>query len=490
MKKTMMQYFEWYLSAEDNLYRKTVSEAATLEKIGIDIVWMPPAYKGAAGTNDVGYGPYDLYDLGEFKQKGAQRTKYGTKKQMERAIQALQKHHILVLADIVFNHKMGADTLEDAIASTVDYQNRTSIIQDEHAVKTWSGYTYPVRQDKYSSFHWSWHHFTGTDYDALSGQSQILLFQNKHWNDHVSQENGNYDFIMGCDVDFKNQEVIGELYNWGRWFTKESQVDGFRLDAIKNIDSFFFPCWLEEMHKFGNHPNFTIGEYWTGNTWELNKYLSECQHCMRLMDVPLHYHLQQASQSNGTYDIRYLFNDTLSKSEPHFAMQFVDNHDTQIGQALESWVLDWFKPQAYASILLYKCELPCIFYGDYYGIPHDNKTPVPYLKEMIWIRKHLLSENIIDLFDEDSQKACWMAYGPHPVLVIYTIADWKEKTFYEPNYAHLKLVDITDPEHLVKFDENGQITITCKPGGLSIYILEKEYLEMKKALKSKKRFLF
>lgn len=46
---------------------------------------------------------------------------------------------------------------------------------------------------------------------------------------------------------------------------------------------------------------------------------------------------------------------------------------------------------------------------------------------MIWIRQNLLSDNIIDLFDDDPQKACWMAYSKTPVLVIYTIADWKEK---------------------------------------------------------------
>lgn len=38
--------------------------------------------------NDVGYGAYDLYDLGEFNQKGTVRTKYGTKAQLKSAIDA------------------------------------------------------------------------------------------------------------------------------------------------------------------------------------------------------------------------------------------------------------------------------------------------------------------------------------------------------------------------------------------------------------------
>lgn len=486
MKKTMIQYFEWYLPEDGQLYAKLTAEAADLEKTGFNMIWMPPAYKGHSGKRDVGYGVYDMYDLGEFRQKGTQSTKYGTKKALEKAIRALQKRNISVLADIVFNHRMGADLMEDAEARTVDPWNRNREIKGLHPVKTWTGFTFPGRKGKYSDFTWNWKHFTGTDYDELSHSSEILLFGNKHWNERVSSEKGNFDYIMGCDIDFTNQEVISELYNWGRWFVKETQVNGFRLDALKNIDSSFFSSWLADMHKYGNHPNRAVGEYWTGNLWELKQYLKDCSYSMSLMDVPLHFRLQQASNSNGTFDIRHLFQDTLTASDPHYACQFVDNHDTQPGQALESWVLDWFKPQAYASILLYKCDWPCVFYGDYYGIAHDHKHPVPFLKEMVWIRSHLLSDNIIDLFDEDTQKACWMAYGDHPVLVIYTIADWKEKVFEEPNYAGIEMIDITDPTHTETFDPSGRIRITCKPGSLGIYISRKDYQAMTKGLKPKK----
>ena len=41
---------------------------------------MPPAFKATA-SNDVGYGIYDLFDLGEFDQKGIVRTKYGLKEE-------------------------------------------------------------------------------------------------------------------------------------------------------------------------------------------------------------------------------------------------------------------------------------------------------------------------------------------------------------------------------------------------------------------------
>ena len=44
------------------------------------------------------------------------------------------------------------------------------------------------------------------------------------------------------------------------------------------------------------------------------------------------------------------------------------NHDTQPYQALEAPIEPWFKPLAYALILLRDAGYPCVFYGDLYGM--------------------------------------------------------------------------------------------------------------------------
>ena len=68
------------------------------------------------------------------------------------------------------------------------------------------------------------------------------------------------------------------------------------------------------------------------------------------------------------------------------AVTFIDNHDTQHGQSLESFVDDWFKPLAYALILLRQEGIPCVFYSDYYGNPVRNRPLVPNLGKMIKLR--------------------------------------------------------------------------------------------------------
>ena len=97
---------------------------------------------------------------------------------------------------------------------------------------------------------------------------------------------------------------------------------------------------------------FAVGEYWNAELSRLQNYIEKSSRALSLFDVPLHFHMFEASRSNGTYDMRNIFKDTLVEADPELAVTFVDNHDTQYGQALESWVLEWFKPLAYALILL------------------------------------------------------------------------------------------------------------------------------------------
>jgi alpha-amylase len=51
----------------------------------------------------------------------------------------------------------------------------------------------------------------------------------------------------------------------------------------------------------------------------------------------------------------------------------VENHDTQPLQALEAPVEPWFKPLAYALILLREQGYPCLFYPDLYGASYWDK---------------------------------------------------------------------------------------------------------------------
>jgi glycosidase len=107
----MMQYFHWDYPADGSLWNQVAGDAQALADAGISALWLPPPTK-AQGIDDVGYGTYDLWDFGEFDQKGGIRTKYGTRQQLDQAITAAHQAGLQVYIDVVFNHKGGADDWE------------------------------------------------------------------------------------------------------------------------------------------------------------------------------------------------------------------------------------------------------------------------------------------------------------------------------------------------------------------------------------------
>ncbi len=376
---TMMQYFEWDLPNTGTLWNQVASEAPKLKNVGITALWLPPAYKGEAGINDVGYGVYDLYDLGEFNQKGSIRTKYGTRTQYLNAINTAKANGLQIYADVVFNHLGGADATEWVEATRVASNNRNHSLGDKW-IQAWTSFNYPVRNGKYSNFVWKWYHFDGVDWDQSTGEKAVFRFKNQSWDWEVDTENGNYDYLMYADLNMDHPEVINELKNWGRWYLNTTKVDGFRIDAIKHIRYNFFTDWLGTLRSETGKELFAVGEFWSPDINKLHNYISKSQGTMSLFDAPIHYRFKTASDSSGNYDMRTIWNNTLMKDSPTKAVTLVDNHDTQPGQSLESWVQPWFKPLAYTFILTRQEGYPCVFYGDYYGIPKFN---IPAMKDKL-----------------------------------------------------------------------------------------------------------
>lgn len=237
----MMQYFEWYLPSSCDLWNQLKKDAPKLAEKGISALWLPPAYKGRKGRNEVGYAVYDLYDLGEFDQRGSVATKYGTKEEYLAAVDACHQAGIEVYADIVLNHRLSGDEIEIVSASEYDQRDRTKRIAGQKNIKVNSRFTFPGRNGTYSDFIWDHTCFNGTDTDLFNLRQSVYLFSGDKWNEYVDDELGNFDYLLGLNVNFENQVVTEHLTDWGRWYTDTVHPDGYRLDGIKHIDRRFFP---------------------------------------------------------------------------------------------------------------------------------------------------------------------------------------------------------------------------------------------------------
>ena len=121
-----MEAFEWHVPADRRHWTRLKLALPKLKAIGVDMIHLPPGCKGMDPAGS-GYDIYDLYDLGEFDQKGAIPTKWGTKEELEDLICQARELGMHVLWDAVLNHKAGADFAERFKAVKVDPKRKINI---------------------------------------------------------------------------------------------------------------------------------------------------------------------------------------------------------------------------------------------------------------------------------------------------------------------------------------------------------------------------
>lgn len=108
-------------------WKKYENESQRLADMGITACWLPRmsnAVRALGWTNKLesrladrsaptkgsspdgtGYDIYDLFDLGEFDQKGNKATKWGSKEDLLSAIKVAADKGIITYIDAVLNHK-------------------------------------------------------------------------------------------------------------------------------------------------------------------------------------------------------------------------------------------------------------------------------------------------------------------------------------------------------------------------------------------------
>ncbi|KAH8826661.1 glycoside hydrolase family 13 protein [Flagelloscypha sp. PMI_526] len=361
----MLQFFTWdALHPTLSWWAFFEEKVPRIAELGFTQVWLPPPNKAAA-RDGRGYDVYDLWDLGEFNHKGNIATRWGTREELLKACDAAKRHGIDILIDGVLNHKLGADRKETFSAIPVDNNNRLKEIGKARKIDGWTAFDFPGRGNKYSSMKWNKSHFTGLDWDARTRSKGVYRMADKKWSQNVDSELGNYDYLLGVDIDHRHPAVVEDLKAWGPWVLEQTGSSGFRLDAIKHMDYKFLMDFIKTVrHQRGDPEMFAVAELWSGDLRAVLPYVKRFRGETAFFDVPLHMNLHNASKKYSQYDLRAIFRNSLVDVRPHDAVTFVDNHDTVPGQSLESWVQDNFKAQAYALILLRGIGHPCVFFGD------------------------------------------------------------------------------------------------------------------------------
>ena len=208
---------------------------------------------------------------------------------------------------------------------------------------------------------------------------------------------------------------------------------------------------------------------------------------MSIFDVSLHYNFSNASKQRNNYNLAQIFDGTLTKIDPIYAVTFVENHDSQPLQALESVVEDWFKPIAYALILLREAGYPCVFYADYYGAEYrdkgrdDNEYPIvmqsqkAILDLLLGARRDYAYGAQSDYLDHPNTIG-WTRLGdanhPHAMAVIASNGGNGDK-WMKVGKANTKFVDLTGHiDGVIITNDEGWGQFTCRGESVSVWVSE------------------
>ena len=450
-KKVVLQGFWWdyYNANYSESWANYLCELAPrLKAMDVDAVWIPPSYKNA-GTNSVGYAPFDHYDLGDKYQKGETRTRVGTKDELLRMIAVMHANGIEVIQDVVLNHVTdagatnGAGGLDpESTYSTqsaggfknfryVSYETPVPLIGGENATE------YLTRSGRWSKNYTNFH--PNANWNVSSGN-----WESSYWGPDFSygidQNGSNNGFGPSTNATYNPTQTSNynrnEARDWIMWFSRQTDIDGFRWDAVKHFPHFVVQDLSYNLKYLNGEASngegmINFGEYVGGKT-ELDNYVNDVRYSnggsemlAGTFDFGLRGAFTGIVSAQGTYNLanvpgaqqnERVFYYPASNTYVHRTLPFVNNHDTfrpilttsgnYNGWNLGSQIGGHIEPNEPRMSLLYALTFaldgtPMFFFEDLFDIGyngnrfnHDPKdaTQLPVrsdLENIVWCHQNL-----------------------------------------------------------------------------------------------------
>lgn len=343
--KVVLQGFWWdyWNNNYPNAWADYLAELAPrLKDMGVDAVWIPPSYKNA-GTNSVGYSPFDHYDLGDKFQKGSVETRVGNKDQFLRMVAILHANGLEVIQDVVLNHVDNAGSQngsggQDAYAaanytdySTNGYKNFRYVSYATPASST-DATNYLNRSGRWPK---NWTNFYPNQFNACCSND----INSVYWGPDISYESNAYgqSSCTGCYNPTQSSNYMkDEARNWLVWFQKQTGVDGYRFDAVKHFSTSVVEDLLyNAQHNAGFSSNgnemFAVGEY-VGSASQMDSWANATQNRAGTFDFSLRGGIYNMVYGMGNYNLGNI--PGSQQSNRYRTVPFVNNHDTyrpQIG---------------------------------------------------------------------------------------------------------------------------------------------------------------
>jgi alpha-amylase len=242
--------------------------APRLAAMGFDGIWTPPPCKDTNAQSNMGYTPYDYYDIGQKDQRGAIGTRFGTMDSFLRLVAVAHANGLEVYPDIVLDHCAGgAPDLSSPFQS--GSQQFTSFHPNGYA-----GAGTGRWPRNWLDFHFNPQHWQPTgDWTPSAANSfgADFCYQGR------CSDSGNAN---------PNCAARSNARAWLTWFVKQTGVDGFRFDDVDGYP----PEVVEDLlyNAMGSGLDyFAVGEYVTGSQSTVDAWANATLNRCGTFDYPL-----------------------------------------------------------------------------------------------------------------------------------------------------------------------------------------------------------
>ncbi len=240
-----------------------------IKETGSTAIWLTPPMKGQTHffetDNYHGYWPVNFYDTDPH---------VGTMQKFEELVEKAHEKGLKIVLDIPLNH---------------------------------TAWEHPFYKDDSKK---DWFHHIG---DV------------KDWEDPYWAENGS---IFGLpDLAQENPAVEKYLTDVAKFWIDKG-IDGFRLDAVKNVPLNFWAKFDRAVHDYAGEDFLLVGEYFDGNPAKVANYQKEDM--SSLFDYPLYWTLKDTFAKDGSMRNLAAKLDDCDRNypDPGLMSVFLDNHDT------------------------------------------------------------------------------------------------------------------------------------------------------------------
>lgn len=346
--RVMIQGFYWDVTPGGVWYDVLTEYAPLLGLTGFEGIWLPPPSKSAAGGFDVGYTPYDYYDLGNYDSQAGDMTsgtgafiptRYGTKTGLINAIQSLKGQGLEVYMDLVLNHRSGGVLEPNTYIQYYTDPNGGSLYSPD-GVNTFTAF--PLT---HGSGRIAWPVGGGSEFFYPNGpvnpsntgdfysSSQLRGFHQMYVNSfgysNALHDGNGQSFLVG-----------DSLMVWADWLTQTLDLDGYRFDFVKGIHPEYFKAFMSYGAMQGK---FHVHELYDGEIQRKRDYLTMLNTSNdplspsppapsegAVFDFNMRFAYKAMSDGGNNYDIRNWHNSGLHNSFGvpfEHIVTFVDNHD-------------------------------------------------------------------------------------------------------------------------------------------------------------------